>query len=147
MNIKKVELVLENCECLTFTYPDFFFLNLLEMSEKLSTYTNCIEKYKITKGFAIAINEAAVAVDYHSFTEEDNNWVKRLEYCDVTQVVLTYDNNQEEGIYVDGWDEGWTHKGQKLIKKDGYIIFKSEYDLTEETLDSIELLYQMVKGD
>lgn len=102
-SVKKIELVLENCEVIDVTNAtgDFFIDDVhIEVSRIAS---NCIAKILKTKEFYIQLYKFG-EFKFSSFGDTDP--ITRLkDYKDITSIELTYDDDLVESYYVD-YDEG-----------------------------------------
>ena len=102
-SVKKIELVLENCEVIDVTNAtgDFFIDDVhIEVSRIAS---NCIAKLLKTKEFFIQLYKFG---EFKFIGFGDTDPITRLkDYKDITSIELTYDDGLVESYYVD-YDEG-----------------------------------------
>lgn len=133
--VKSIELILENCEAITFKYPDVCILEVGEVRTGFVSCCNVIGKETTLDGFSIVINGKAKP-ELHLFTE-GVSWLTRLtNYKDVTQLKVNYNNNISE-VFMVYWlvEEEYSHKGQRLIHTpEGNFIFYSEAKSYKNTI-------------
>lgn len=126
MNIKRIDLVFENCEVVSLNNDMYKNLILDDITEQ--RIVNCYqykngenETKKCSKYMSIDINKKGY--------EQKTNWQKitlkeRLEkWNDITYINLIYEDNSEESIFV-LWDEEdeYNNDYQKVIRLDKEMI-------------------------
>ena len=125
-NVKKIEIILENCEVIEFEPKDFYDFILDDIKERVSRKgVNCIGVSKTTTLVKFSINKKADRVNKPFGTEMDDpeTVFERLsKYNDITGICLTYSDDTEETYYVD-YDEGDKEGmlGAPNINQDTYI--------------------------
>lgn len=115
MNLVKIELVFENCECVEYEYDkDFRYFDIGSISVGFSNFCNGVSKYQYIDGFTLILTNDA-----------DTNRLGN----DVTQLLLTYQDGSAE-LYIVKWseDEEYYHSGQKkIVTAMGNTLFTSVY--------------------
>lgn len=122
MNVKSVELVFENCECIKFKYPNVCYLNIDKVSTRFRTFANCIQKTVRLEDFELIIKKDAIAKKVCVF-DGDSDPLNRIAN-DITHLIVQYDNGQKE-TYIVIWpeDDEYYHKNQKIIRTEKGNIY------------------------
>lgn len=103
MNIKSIELVLENCETIVLKYPDVGYFDINGQYTSFSNYMNAICKNQCINGFTIGIKSGADLSESNCFSSDGKMSIERLKLRDVTQVEITYDDDSKDH-YMVSWD-------------------------------------------
>lgn len=122
MNVKSVELVFENCECIKFKYPNVCYLTIDKISTKFRNFVNCIQKAIRIEDFELIIKKDAIAKKVCVFGG-DSDPLNRITN-DITHLIIQYDNGQKE-TYIVIWpeDDEYYHKNQKIIRTEKGNIY------------------------
>lgn len=123
MELKYVEIILENCEVLKVErkYIGNFYLG--EIKTTISkTASNSISKNISCKEFIIQINREMNREEQSQYTfgriDEKTNPIKRLmKYHDITAVEVTYKDDSSEIIYTNWHNEDECHMLSKIQSK------------------------------
>lgn len=138
-NIKKITIVLENCQEFTYKASDFGEFAIEKIEEKINrTACNCIGSYKFVDGVTIELfARARKQKDITACNEEVNSFERIINHKDITQFILTYSDNKTEVLYVDYDEEnnslGAQNKNQRcMLSNLGnlYIIIDSNKNKT-----------------
>lgn len=141
--IKSIEFVFENCESLVFNYPDVFMFNIWGEKESYHSYSNCILLEKSISGFYAGINKDAKPTHescYWGNEGQEPNLYRLLQYKDVTQVLINFENSSSCCYFVE-WPEGdsTSHSGQSWQKtEEGHIFYLSTMKDSAQEIPSIE---------
>ena len=125
-HIKKVELMLENCEVIDFEPKYLYDFVLDDIKERVSRKAvDCIGVSKKALTIKMSINKKADRINKPFGTEmpEPDTVFERLcNFHDITGISLTYSDGTEETYYVD-YDEGDKEGmlGAPNINQDTYI--------------------------
>jgi hypothetical protein len=129
MNLKNIEFVLENCECVSINKENIYQLRIgkIYSSYHWQNHLNSISPDYSTNFCRINfINLKPESVTFtNEFVKDEHKAYNRLfNYRDVTSIVLHFDDGTEQQIYVPwkGWD--FTNKSQRF-KKD-YIEWENK---------------------
>ena len=125
-DIKKIELVLENCESIDITNAvgDFDIDDVHIKIRRIAT--NCIAKTLCTNTVFIQLYKNGEYV-YHSF-DNNNNSINRLKtYKDITSIDIEYQDGSIESYYVD-YDEG-ENEGMLGSENINQQIYETENNL------------------
>ncbi|MCM3109886.1 hypothetical protein [Lederbergia lenta] len=132
MELKQVNLILENCEVLEIDrkYIGYFHIGNIKTSINRNA-CNSISKDIVCEDFTIEINrsfkdEELMQYTFGDLSEKRNPIERLLRYPDITALEIVYQDDSKEYIYVD-WqvEDGDTNKNQKnLINNFGdlYIV-------------------------
>ena len=108
-NVKSIEFVFENCECLEIEAKYFGGVHLEDIRTSIARIAcNSIAKMQTVHSAVFEIFSEA-NVEYAPFGNQSDKMVKfdRLAaWDDITQIVVHYEDNQEEVYYVDYDDDG-----------------------------------------
>lgn len=142
--VKSITLVFENCEGLTFEYPDIFYFDIGSTKEKFSTFTNAISKIKVVSGFSLAIKLGSTPVNIDAFSQWCS-WQHRLTLKDITQINIEFKNGEVDELVVT-WPSATDNNSsdfQSAENIDNFILIKStndDYAFDESDLEAIKLL-------
>lgn len=151
-NLKSVEVVFENCECIEIFYPDISYIQIHGLEQKIGNYSNCISKHDTIDGFEMFISGDAVL----SHLQEDvfpNVSLDRFKLCDITQLDIKWDDGTNDYVFV-RWtgDSDYTHPNQKaIVSPDGNLYISSHVnikikEITDEILDNLDRGVKMKKS-
>ena len=124
--VKKIELVLENCEVLEFEPKFFYECTLEDIKEKVRRDAcNSISKIKSAGLIMLAINKEADRINKPFGAEFENPetiFERLTKYNDITSICLTFEDGIEERYYVN-YDEGDKEGmlGAPNINQDSFI--------------------------
>ena len=99
MKVKSVTLLFENCESISYDFPNIAFLKIGGCKENFDNWNNSITKIKTIKSFEIIIKADATVSASNLFNIEQRH-LNRAILCDITRLIVVYDNNIEETFYV-----------------------------------------------
>ena len=134
-HVKKVELVLENCEVIEFEPKHIYDFELNDIKEKVSRKAvNCIGVSKTANFVKMSIKKEGNRINkpFGIETEEQDTIFERLSlYNDITGICLTYSDDTEETYYVN-YDEGDKEGvlGAPNINQDTYINEHGHFFIT-----------------
>lgn len=107
--VKKIELILENCEVLEFEPKFFYECTIEDIKEKVRRNAcNSISKIKSARLIMLAINKEADDINkpFGMELEDPDTIFERLtKYNDITSICITFEDGIEERYFVD-YDEG-----------------------------------------
>ncbi len=143
--IKKIEIVLENCEVITIEGKYIGNFGCTDISYSIERFgCNCIDELKTCKDFYISIyRDSALNTEFNTtFGElnETRNPLKRiLDYPDITSIYiyLTKDENNPKEFYVTWGDGEYDNEYQKsyMNKFGDLFIVVSEKLKLEDVFD------------
>ena len=142
VEVKFIELVLENCECVVLDAKHVKYFNIFDMYESFSVYTNGVFKHKCAKGFEIIIKNHDNTIS-SLFNNKDP--LDRLSYCDVTQVHLKYDDETSDTFHIK-WDgDGYSNDNQEFKRISSLVYFYSKPKDSNTELLSDEVLNDIIE--
>ena len=131
MQIKKIELVLENCEVVVVDAKYIGFLLIDAVSHEITNFgINDIGEINRCGKFYIELHKDldkyGVAESYLAHIDEPQpNIFDRLTYFnDITQVEIHYDNGEVKNYYVDYWGDETNAYQQSHISAAGHLYIK-----------------------
>ncbi len=100
-SVEKIEIVFENCDCLTFKIRDFYDFVIENVRPRVNRVgSNCIAKSNIADIYFHIFKGADKS--YNEFGQEDwerSKFERIKNGCDITSVVLTYGDGTSEEFY------------------------------------------------
>lgn len=124
-DVKKIELIFENCECVDITKA-VADLNISEITTKICKV--CMDSVEVVKtakliNFHICGDGILLPQSFSAKTYID----RILQYDDITGIEVTYDNNKKEIIYAD-FDGVNINKNQKskAYKEDVFVVISAD---------------------
>lgn len=118
-NIKNIEIVFENCECVQIDEKDIIYIILKDINSEIRRVAcNSISKIKFSDYIGILVSKNAKIKYTCGFQDEDYNAKDRLIGSDdITWIYMNYDDGSEESYCVD-WEDGeneYINKNQKIF--------------------------------
>ena len=153
-NIKAIEFVFENCECITVDSKYIGDLLIEGFETKIMGAGVCtIREYTTCEKINLVIyKDANITVE--SYGEEYKVFDRMLSWNDITSICLKYEDDIEREIYVPGDEENnnYNNKAQSSFMSDEHLYLtinkdcQSVHDIyTDETVEYLNKNYKMHK--
>lgn len=145
--IKSIEIVLENCEAIRIDRENLGYFNIDNIKRSISRMAmNSVSDYLSAEKIFIQISSKANNHSSFIFTCHEGEvtpFDRILKYSDITSVVVNYENETSEEIYVDwGGDSDYTNPYQSVAinekTNDLYIVISKNDEVHEFFKDNLE---------
>lgn len=131
MNLKEITIVFENCESLTYAYPNVSYFQIYGYHETFGNYANAISKNKVINGFEMIIRNPDECVAECLFGGCPSQRLGN----DITQLSIKYDNDISETLFVKWAGDSFDtfHNSQTIHTTDkGVVYINSAVETTIE---------------
>ena len=142
MQVKTIELVFENCECITFNAKDVLLFGIGDITEAYSSFMNGISLHSTIDEFYIVIRKA-VLPDSSGLFNPDTNPLDRLLVPDITQIHVTFEDDSTREYYV-LWNSNDEDDNNNSINLDQSVITSINGNII---IDCNSFLDEVMDGD
>lgn len=137
-DVKKIEIIFENCEYIEFTPKDFGIFLLDDITTSISRIAcNSISELKHAKTVALEIFDTKLDSTYNPFGIQDKAQTvkKRFALCDdITSIHITFVDDSKQEYYVEWGEDEYTNEYQKTeLGKNGnlYIVIGKDKNISD----------------
>ena len=137
-DVKKIEIIFENCEYIEFTPKDFGIFLLDDITTSISRIAcNSISELKHAKTVALEIFDTKLNSTYNPFgIESESKTIKsRFALCDdITSIEITFADDSKQEYYVEWGNDEYTNEHQKTeLGENGnlYIVIGKDKNISD----------------